>query len=217
MSKFKPYAARHVIGGMIPLSLVIAETFMGKMVVKQQMHMPGFSLGVVCHAIADWDIAKAFVPAENTSLQSFVPKLKEAMVKYGASHEAVRLVGELSPFTQEELNSMADKLKSKTATAAAKTKPVGNGGKVAADKKAAPKGNAEALKKAREATDGKRAEARTRKITVVNKDHGARPGSKRATQLDIVIKAKTVQAALDAGAEMVDINFAAKEGFITLA
>lgn len=49
---------------------------------------------------------------------------------------------------------------------------------------------------------------------VVNRDHGARPGSKRAIQLDIVFKHKTAQSAKAAGAEAVDLSFAIAQGFI---
>lgn len=49
---------------------------------------------------------------------------------------------------------------------------------------------------------------------VVNRDHGARPGSKRAIQLEIVFKHKTAAAAKAAGAEAVDISFAIAKGFI---
>lgn len=49
---------------------------------------------------------------------------------------------------------------------------------------------------------------------VVNRDHGARPGSKRAIQLEIVFKHKTAAAAKAAGAEAVDLSFAIAQGFI---
>jgi len=49
---------------------------------------------------------------------------------------------------------------------------------------------------------------------VLNKDHGARPDSKRAKQLEIVFKHKSTEAAKAAGAESVDFQFAIAKGFI---
>lgn len=53
-----------------------------------------------------------------------------------------------------------------------------------------------------------------RSYTVLNRDHGARAGSKRAIQLDIVFKHTSTNSAKAAGAEAVDISFAEKQGFI---
>lgn len=53
-----------------------------------------------------------------------------------------------------------------------------------------------------------------RAYTVINRDHGARAGSKRAIQLEIVFKHGNTAKARAAGAESVDIKFAADKGFI---
>lgn len=53
-----------------------------------------------------------------------------------------------------------------------------------------------------------------RTYKVVNRDHGARPDSKRATQLAIVFKHTSTAKAKAAGAESVDFKFAADKGFI---
>lgn len=98
--------------------------------------------------------------------------------------------------------------------AAAKA-PVG-GGK-AASKPKQSEGQKAGLAKAREATAA-RTEARDKqKIKVLNKNHGAREGTKRATQLDIVLKAKTVGEAIQSGATWIDIKFASDRGFISLS
>lgn len=49
---------------------------------------------------------------------------------------------------------------------------------------------------------------------VLNKAHGAKAGSKRATQLEIVFKHKDTVSAKAAGAENVDFAFAVAKGFI---
>lgn len=56
-----------------------------------------------------------------------------------------------------------------------------------------------------------------RAYTVVNKNHGARPDSKRAMQLEIVFKHKSTAAARAAGAESCDFRYAVDKGFIKFA
>lgn len=56
-----------------------------------------------------------------------------------------------------------------------------------------------------------------RTYKVVNKDHGARPGSKRDLQLQIVFKHTSTAKARAAGAESCDFRFAADKGFIKFA
>lgn len=139
-------------------------------------------------------------------------KLRKWALEYGASPEAIRLLNAHTAFSQKELNIMAGKLSKKADTK--KAAPA----KTTAKKAEAPakkKGNPEALAKARAA----RAEAGpdTRKITVLKKDHGARAGSKRAELLNSIFKAKTVQAAVEAGTKKSDVAWAAREGYISLA
>lgn len=149
-------------------------------------------------------------------------KFREKAMTYGATPEAIRLIGLLCPLSkQEEFEMSEKKLAPKKGDkeglkAAAKAAPVG-GKKAPAEKPANRKGNPEALEKAREATAA-RTEARDKqKIKVVNKNHGAREGTKRAEMLDIVIKAKTVGEAIENGAGWIDVKFAVDKGFITLA
>lgn len=71
-----------------------------------------------------------------------------------------------------------------------------------------------AAKVAKAAKPGRGAD---RAYTVVNKDHGARPESKRALQLEIVFKHKSTAAARAAGAESCDFSFAEAKGFIKFA
>lgn len=119
-------------------------------------------------------------------------KFKERALLYGATPEAIRLIGLLCPLSQEELNTMSDKkLAPKKGDAealksAAKKAPVG--GK--AEKVPARKGNPEALAKAREAAGAKQEAFKGMKINVLvkSKDSGLRGG--RLAKLEFVEKAK---------------------------
>lgn len=203
------------LGGKFSRLLIAAQSFCGVRAVECRATMPS-QLGVVDRFIPAWQLHAFRDPPEGaeTSLQSALTGLKTDAVLHGASPEAVMLLGALSPFSEEELEVMADKLKTKTSAA---KKPAAAAKTPAKAPAAKGKGNPEALAKAREASDGKRAAVRAMKITVLNKDHGARAGSNRATRLDIVLKAKTVEAALENGADMVDVRFAEKQGFIKLS
>lgn len=149
------------------------------------------------------------------------------MLNHGAEAEAVRLIGELSPFTKKELQTMADKLKSKGKPADAAAKGKGKTAPAAAADaapatKAKGKGNPEALKKAQEASAGKRAEARAKKIKALKKpkDIEAREGSFRAQMLTDLLgcNGKTVgdfyemNDKYDAGC----LRFATEAGFVSV-
>lgn len=54
----------------------------------------------------------------------------------------------------------------------------------------------------------------TKEYTVVSRFHGARPGSKRAKQLEIVLAHGDTASAKRAGAEGVDISYAESIGLI---
>lgn len=60
-----------------------------------------------------------------------------------------------------------------------------------------------------------------KKIKVLNKNHGARPGTKRAKAMDILIASKTTDEAIPKiikiGANNSFIAFAIREGFISLS
>jgi hypothetical protein len=103
-------------------------------------------------------------PASENPIQTHIAALRRNALEYGATPEAIRLLGALAPWTDKEKKIMAEKLKSKASAAkpdkeglknAAKAAPVGKG-------KAAPKkGNAEALAKARAARTLDRTRARS--------------------------------------------------------
>ncbi len=74
----------------------------------------------------------------------------------------------------------------------------------------------EALAKAREARAAQSAGPDNRKIKAVNKNHGAREGSKTAERYDQLLRCKTVQEALDAGLTRADVNYAVAKGVISV-
>lgn len=150
---------------------------------------------------------------------------KRSAMKYGATPEAIRLLGRFAPITKEELSIMADKkLAPKKGDAealknAAKAAPVG-GGK-AAPAKAAPKGNPAALEKARAVNAAKAEELKKdkRKITATEKGSAKIKKSGDPTdKLAIMVKAKTVGAAITGGeVAFKDIAYAEKVGLIELS
>lgn len=122
--------------------------------------------------------------------------LKDRANAQGATPEAIRLIGLITPISKEELNTMAkeNKLSPKKGDveglkSAAKKAPVG--GATAAKGK---KGNPEALEKARAINAGKQAEMRAKKIKALKKpkDITAREGSFRHTMLTDLLSCKTV-------------------------
>lgn len=130
----------------------------------------------------------------------------------GATPEAIKLLGNVQPFTEEEIEDMTAKLAKKKEPAPAKDKKAE---KKAETAKAKPKGNPEALKKAREA----RAEAGpdVRKITVLKKEGpGYREGSNRASSWAALKGAKTAQDYKDAGGKAKYLSRWEEEGFIKL-
>lgn len=129
----------------------------------------------------------------------------------GATPEAIKLLGDVQPFTEEEIEDMTAKLAKKKDPAPKAEKKAD---KKAAEPKAKPKGNPEALKKAREA----RAETGpdVRKITVVEKKNPYREGSNRAASWDALKSAKTAQDYKDAGGKAKYLSRWAEEGLIKL-
>lgn len=187
--------------------VVLGYTFEGFRAVGRIAHMDGVNVGVVDRVIHARHYGNYKVPSENTALQSIIQGIKSEMLTHGATPLAVQWVGEVEPFTEQELNIMAEKLTKGGAAA-----------KKSADKKApvAKKGNPEALAKAREARAAASAGPDTRKITVLKKPHGAREGTTRATLLDTIYKSKTVQDAVDAGVKKSDVAWAARAEYISL-
>lgn len=159
----------------------------------------------------------------------FVEALKAQAMTRGATLEAIQLLGELAPLTNEEEAVMAaEKLTRKPAKAdkealknAAKEAPVGGkkakAAKPEAAEEAAPKkrGNAEALAAAREAKAA--AGPDKRKITIADKKNPFRDGSNRAEAWGKITRAKTVQDYLDNGGPSKYVKRWADEGKITLA
>lgn len=223
--KFKPYAGRITYQTSFPQCVVAAETFEGFMVVYERPAMPEIGplgLGVNClwwHKDRVTGPRPSVTVDENTTLQVAITRIKKAMLTYGAVAEAVVLIGAISPFTEKELTIMAEKLKGKAPAADAKPAKAAKAPAAAKPNK----GNPEALKKAREASDGKRAEARLQKIKALKKpkDIEARPGTFRHQMLTDLLNAKTVgefydsakgDAKYDAGC----LRFAKEAGYVTV-
>lgn len=219
MSKFKPYAALLTAGKFVPNCIVAAETFMGVRVVYERPAMPelgSLGLGVL---VAEWherylpenNTFPAFSRDENTSLQSGILRIKRSMLDHGATAEAVRLIGELSPFTAKELNSMAEKLKGKAAAPKAD--------------KAAPakgKGNTEALAKAREARTAEGAKDKKYKVLTKLKDIKLRENSWTEAMTTAIVNNTSTDAAKaeiaehkEFGDRRLDFKWAADKGYIS--
>lgn len=227
--KFKPYAARVTYGSVFPHCIVAAEAFEGYMVVYERPAMPEIGpLGLGVSALW-WHKDRVSTPKgaiirdENTTLQVGIARIKKAMLTHGAVAEAVTLIGAISPFTDKELKTMAEKLKGKAAPAKTDKAPAKGKG---ADK-AAPatkgKGNPEALAKARAASEGKRAEMRLKKIKALKKpkEIEAREGTFRHRMLTDLLASKTVGDFYDAakGDDKYDagcLRFAEGAGYVTV-
>lgn len=130
-------------------------------------------------------------PASETPLDTWLDNLRRCALENGATPEAVRLLGELSPWNKKEEAIMAEKLKAKGSAA----KPDKEGLKSAAKKtpvaKGKPRGNPEALAKARAA---RQSTPDTRKITpkIKAKDITARAGTFRHQMITDALNSKTV-------------------------
>jgi hypothetical protein len=190
--------------------LLAAPTFMGFMLVETVLVVRDVNLGVQARAIHQDRIGpdkqfRPVTPDQKYNLQSILNRFREEAVSNGATPEAVTLLDPILRFDDKEKAIMAEKLTKKPAAKAAP--------KAAAAK---PKGNPEALAKAREAKAAASAGPDKRKISVVKKPHGAREGTTRATLLDTIYKSKTVQDAVDAGIKKSDVAWAARGGYIAL-
>jgi hypothetical protein len=182
-----PYLVRDPASLLGATWLVLGETFTGVIAVGfQPAYYPGVMMGVVDRVIHTWQLKHYAVVEENSACASLIAGIKEKMLAHGASPLAVQWVNELEPFDQKELSTMAEKLKTKSAGKPAATKTPAKG---AAPKKA---GNPEALAKAREASEGKRAEMNAKKIKFVGKDVAVRGGSVREQLKNAAKSAKTV-------------------------
>ena len=153
--------------------------------------------------------------------------LKGRALKHGATPEAIRLLGLLTPISKEEYKEMAKdtKLAPKKGDAtalkdAAKKAPVG-GKKETAPAKA--RGNPEALAKARAINESKKAEQLKDKRKILLTDKGKEKvkngDSTKGSIANLVAMrdAKTVGGAITNGLNMADINYAVKTGTIELS
>jgi len=144
-------------------------------------------------------------------VQTHVDHMRRLALDMGATPEAVRLLNAYEAFTQKELNIMAEKLVKKAAAKPAPKK---------ADA-AKPKGNPEALKKAREARASKEAENRKYKVTAKLKDLTLREGSWTKFMVETILAHTTTDDAKAAckkskeyGDKKLDFTWAAAKGYI---
>lgn len=170
----------------------------------------------------------------DVALKPELERLKSKALQYGATLEAVQLLGALMPLTREEEACMADqKLARKAADteglkAAAKKTSVKATAPKPEPKAAAPKaepakrkGNPEALAKAREARNGPPV---NRVYKVLNKTNGGREGSWTNAMLGHILGAKSTDEANASLAKdrpnkdkKLDFSWAAAKGYIEFA
>jgi hypothetical protein len=156
-------------------------------------------------------------------LASLFNSIRATAVEEAATPEAIRLLGELSPWSEKEKKIMAEKLKAKASAAkpdkaglksAAKSAPVAKNATADAPKK---RGNADALAKARAA---RASGPDTRRITSLKKakDIAARAGSYRHGMLTDLLASKTVQEFRDKNKSYSagDLRYAQEAGYISL-
>ena len=100
------------------LWLIVCPTFCGYEAVGRRVYTPGVNFPVCNRIITEWELERwTPVPwTEETSLQSFLEGLRTEAAANGAEAGAVQLLRDLIPFSEKELNIMADKLKTKGTT-----------------------------------------------------------------------------------------------------
>ena len=211
---FVPCVARDpasVVGGTFSRVFMLAPTFEGTLAVQRIVNINS-QLGVRDRLIPNWQM-KNYTHDENCSLQSALEELKVQMLTEGATPEAVRLVGEHIPITEEEYRIMAEKLKTKTATPAKKPAATPAKGKAPAKEKA------EGTGRGRAAADFSYKHAMTPKQAAEK----VRAGSWTGRMVEIIMSHKTSAAAREALAadaeysdRRLDFKWAADKGFITI-
>lgn len=192
---FDPYLVRDPYSMAKVRWLVLGRTHWGVYAVGKVVYMPGTQVGVVDRVIQDWHLKNYPRCEEESSCASLIQDIKSEMLTHGATSMAVQWVSEYSPFSEKELNAMAEKLKTKAAKSGGKgPRPVGTPTKAAAKNK----GNPEALAKAREAGAAKRTESHARKLKILvkAKDSGLRGGRLAKLKALEDAKPKTVGEAL---------------------
>lgn len=218
---FVPCVARDPASAMgAPFNRVymLAPTFQGTLAVQRWANVSSL-LGVRDRVIPNSQIR--LYTHEDISLQSALSDLKKQMLTEGATPEAVRLVHEHSPFTEEELSTMANKLAKKTAPAkkADATK--------VAPKSTAKKDTAKASAKPKPEGSSPVGTARNFKyktlMTAKQAGEKLRDGSWTARMVDIIMSHKdaaSAREALAADAEFnekrLDFGWAIKKGFISV-
>lgn len=124
---FQPYVVSNpasALGGSKFARLLIARaTFCGVWAVARHPQMEP-QPGVTARVIPEWQLSSypKLPDTGETSLQSVISELKKDSLLHGATHEAVELLGELSPFDEKELRTMAEKLTRKGASKKAPAK-----------------------------------------------------------------------------------------------
>lgn len=186
---FAPYVVRDPTSFTGIRWAIVRETSLGVCAVAVVPFMPGVSMAVQDRVIPSWALQNYSTVTEEGSLQSLLSDIRRAALAHGATPLAVEWLGTLSPFSEEELNTMAEKLKTKGAAKPAK--PAAAKAEKGAGK---GKGNPAALEKAREAAAGKRAETAGLpiKLLVKSKDSGLRGGRLAKLQAIETEKPKTV-------------------------
>jgi hypothetical protein len=140
-----------------------------------------------------------YVPsASENPIQTHLAALRRNALEYGATPEAIRLLGSLEPWTKKEEATLSEKLKAKGKASpnkdalkeAATSTPVAKKNTASAEPK--KRGNPDALRKAREAR-ASGPDTRKIKALIKPKDIAARAGTYRHTMISDLLAAKTVQ------------------------
>lgn len=213
---FEPYLVSDpfsmVRGPWLGKWLVLGPCALGAVrAVGRTVHMEGVGPGVVDRTIWASHLPNyRRVEDENFTCQSILEGVKKEALEHGATPLAVQWLNEWTPFTEQEMTIMAEKLKTKPA-------------KAAAEKKApAKKGNPEALAKAREARASAAQEDRKYKTLVKRADIKTREGTWTEAMVDIIMSNKSTDAAKaelaahkEYGDRRLDFSWAEKKGYIS--
>jgi hypothetical protein len=186
-TKFEPIAVYDAMSLLRPLWLAVEK--LGEVVniiVSDTTRMDLFTRMALAGQIAPPLHKTRLVISEEDPLK-VAERLRAHALKWGATPEAIRLLGLVCPLDEEEVREMAKLARKDELKEAAKETPVG--GRKSAKAAAAPKnnGNGERL---REAAEGKRAAFAAQKITVLVKPADTTLRGGRLAKLEFVAKAK---------------------------
>jgi hypothetical protein len=136
----------------------------------------------------------------------------------GSHHDGLHQFPTSEAEREEQLNvanlqGLIDEAESKRSGMATKNVQSGKAAKAAPAK---GKGNSAALAKAREVTDGKRAQFRAQKIKLLVKENPKRPGSSSFDRFALYKKSKTVGDFIEAGGKSADVAYDVKHEYIEL-